>query len=317
MKGVKRVLIPSLIALFILSCRVQEPEQVWIFSYFTGNGESGLHLAISEDGYHFDGLNNGQTILLPLLSEDSLMRDPAIIQGHDGLFYMVWTVSWTDRGIGLAWSEDLIHWSDQHYLPVMAHEPNARNCWAPEIFYDEVAEHYVIFWSTTISGLNPETEATADRGWDHRIYYTVTRDFREYSPARPFYNQGFNVIDGAMTMWDGVYYLFIKDETRYPPQKNIRVASGTSSVGPFSLPSEPITGDYWAEGPTISRVNNEWIVYFDKYIEKRMGAVASSDMVSWRDISHLVTFPEEARHGTVFNVSRSVADNLIHHFSSH
>ncbi len=316
----KVMVMRSLIILLVMilnACRVAEQDRVWLFSYFTGNGESGMHLAMSEDGYHFFNISEGHTIIQPLLSADSLMRDPCIIQGHDGRFYMVWTVSWNDRGIGLAWSDDLIHWSEQKYLPVMAHEPNARNCWAPEIFYDEVSAHYVIFWSTTISGLYPDTEATADRGWDHRIYYTVTTDFEKYSTAQQFYNHGFNVIDGSMVESDGRYYLFIKDETRYPPQKNIRVATGDRAVGPFSAPSQAITGDYWAEGPTVTRVNGEWVVYFDKYIDKKMGAVASADLINWREISDSVSFPEETRHGSVFTVDRSVADKLKLHFGVH
>ncbi len=64
------------------------------------------------------------------------MRDPCIIRGADGLFHMVWTVSWNERTIGYASSKDLIHWSEQQAIPVMEHEPTTLNCWAPEIFYD-------------------------------------------------------------------------------------------------------------------------------------------------------------------------------------
>ncbi|MFT4018666.1 MAG: glycosyl hydrolase, partial [Agriterribacter sp.] len=69
-----------------------------MFSYFKGNGEDGLHLAYSRDGYSFTALNNDQSFLKPELSKDKLMRDPCIIRGADGLFHMVWTVSWHDRG---------------------------------------------------------------------------------------------------------------------------------------------------------------------------------------------------------------------------
>jgi hypothetical protein len=55
------------------------------------------------------------------------MRDPCIIRDKDGIFHMVWTVSWNEKGIGYAWSRDLINWSQQKYIPVMEHEPEARN----------------------------------------------------------------------------------------------------------------------------------------------------------------------------------------------
>lgn len=62
-----------------------------------------------------------------------LMRDRWICRGPDGIFHMVWTTSWGQRGIGLAHSRDLISWSEQKFVEVMAHEPKAMNCWAPEI----------------------------------------------------------------------------------------------------------------------------------------------------------------------------------------
>lgn len=289
-------------------------DEVYLFSYFKNNGEDGLHLAWSSDGMNFTPLNGDRAILAPQVSEDKLMRDPCIIQGDDGIFRMVWTVSWNARGIGYAWSKDLVEWSEQKYIPVMEHELSARNCWAPEVFYDAATGLYLIFWSTTIPGRNPETEAMADRGWDHRMYYVTTRDFEKFSETRLFYDAGFNVIDGTLLSHDGSYYLFLKDETRYPPQKNIRMAVSGNAAGPYSPAGEPITGDYWAEGPTVAKVGENWLVYFDKYMEHTMGAVSSSDLVTWTDISGEVSFPEGARHGTILRVNRRILDVLIKRF---
>jgi beta-xylosidase len=65
---------------------------------------------------------------------------------------MVWTVSWNDKGIGYASSKDLVHWSKQAFIPVMKHEPEALNCWAPEIIYNPSSKDYMIYWATTIRG---------------------------------------------------------------------------------------------------------------------------------------------------------------------
>lgn len=303
-----------LVIMVVTSCTHKSVDEVYLFSYFKGNGEDGLHLAWSEDGYNFTAINNDQSILAPTVSEDKLMRDPCIIQGPDGKFHMVWTVSWNDRGIGYSWSEDLINWSEQKFIPVMAHQPTARNCWAPEVFYDKSSKQYLVFWSTTIPGLYPETEATADRGWDHRMYYLTTKDFETFSETKEFYNHGFNVIDGSLLENNGTYYLFLKDETRFPPQKNIRLATAAKAEGPYSLASEPITGGYWAEGPTAIKVSAEWIVYFDKYIDHRMGAISSTDLQNWTDISEKVSFPGGTRHGTVLKVQRNIVDNLFKKF---
>ena len=165
--------------LVILSGCHNHREEFYLFSYFTGNGEDGLHLAYSQDGLTWTALNRGRSVLEPAAGVDRLMRDPCIIRGGEGRFHMVWTVSWNEQGIGYASSEDLIQWSEQQYIPVMEHEPEARNCWAPELYYDDREERYMIYWSTTIPGRFPDSDSTGDNGYNHRIYYTTTEDFRQ------------------------------------------------------------------------------------------------------------------------------------------
>jgi hypothetical protein len=69
--------------------------------------------------------------------------------------------------------------------------------------------------------------------------------------------------------------MFLKDETRTPPQKNIRIATSKKLNSGYSTPSAPITGDYWAEGPTTFKLNGNWVVYFDKYRDHKYGAIQS------------------------------------------
>ena len=104
--------------------------------------------------------------------------------------------------------------------------------------------------------------------------------------------------------------MFLKDETREPAQKNIKIARSRSLTGPYTEASEPITGEYWAEGPTGALIDGTWIVYFDKYIEKGFGAVKSKDLENWEDISDQITFPEGARHGSVIKVPKKILNNL-------
>ncbi|MDN3687936.1 glycoside hydrolase family 43 protein [Cyclobacterium jeungdonense] len=298
---------------FLTACSstsYQAKKEVYLFSYFTGNGEDGLHLAYSLDGYQFKPLENGNAILTPTAGEDKLMRDPCIVKGRDGRFHMVWTVSWNEKGLGYAYSDDLVQWSEQQFIPVMAQEPNARNTWAPEVFYDKKEDLYLIYWSTTISGRYPETQSQEEDGYNHRQYYVTTKDFETFSETRLFYEPGFNVIDGTIQEINGEYLLFVKDETREPPRKNIRIAKSQKLTGPYGPAGAPITGDYWAEGPTVAKVGDYWLVYFDKYIEKDMGAVMSSDLENWIDISNRINFPEGSRHGTVFKVDKTFFDKL-------
>ena len=153
-------------------------ETAYLFSYFINDSKDGLHLAYSYDGLNWTPLNGGRSFLAPSVGKDKLMRDPSICQAPDGTFHMVWTSSWTDRIIGYASSRDLIQWSEQQAIPVMMHEPEAHNCWAPELFYDEPSETYYIFWATTIPGRHKEVPTSeSEKGLNHRMYYVTTKDF--------------------------------------------------------------------------------------------------------------------------------------------
>lgn len=288
----------------------QNADTVYLFSSFRGNGEDGLHLAYSRDGMTWTALRDDQSFLKPTIG-GGLMRDPCIIQGPDGKFHMVWTTGWEDQGLGVAHSDDLIHWSEQAFVPVMAHEPTARNTWAPEIFWDETNAHYVIYWASTIPGRFPETADAGDNGLNHRIYYTTTRDFESYTDTKLFYEPGFNVIDSTIIRDGDDYVMILKDETRHPPAKNLSVARSDSLYGPWSEPSAPFTPEgVWVEGPTVLRTGEHFIVYYDEYIDHEYGAMRTRDFETWENISDRVDFPEGTRHGTALTVPEALLETL-------
>ncbi|NLF68151.1 MAG: glycoside hydrolase family 43 protein [Candidatus Anammoximicrobium sp.] len=310
-------LIPTLLVLFLTGsavCLADPPPggdsaDMLLFSSFRGNGEDGLHLAWSKDGYTWTPLRNDKPLLRPEVG-GGLMRDPQILQGPDGTFHMTWTTAWNKHGVGYANSKDLIHWSRQKLLDVMNNEPSARNVWAPEIFYDAVRKQFMILWASTIPGRFPATDKAGDNSYNHRMYFTVTTDFDRLEPARLLYEPGFNVIDATIVQDGHRYLMFLKDETRNPPAKNLRVATAEAPTGPYGPPSPPITGQYWAEGPSAIRLGDKWFVYFDRYIEHRYGLVTSRDLVHWSEESDKVRFPADHRHGSVLRVSRKVWKGL-------
>lgn len=281
-----------------------------LFSYFIDNGQDGLHLAHSADGYRFEALNGGKSYLTPKVGKSRLMRDPCLLRGPDGTFQMVWTDSWNSRTIGHASSKDLLHWSEQRALAVMEHEPRALNCWAPEVVYDDTRRHYLLFWSSTIPGRFPRTDGSGDGSYNHRIYATTTTDFKTFTPTRLFFDAGFNVIDATLLPVGGKAYLIVKDETLKPVKKHLRLAVGDSLAGPFGNVSAPFT-PAWVEGPSAIRVGEYYVVYFDRYRDHRYGAVRSKNLKDWEDVSAAVRFPKGARHGTVLRVPRSVVDPLM------
>ncbi|MGJ7030133.1 glycoside hydrolase family 43 protein [Niabella hirudinis] len=296
---------------FIAAKLFGQDDPVYMFSYFNDNGQDGLHLAYSKDGYQWTALQNDQSFLKPTAGKDKLMRDPCIIRGADGLFRMVWTVSWNERGIGYASSKDLVHWSPQRYIPLMEQEP-ALNCWAPEINYDVKHKRYMIYWATTIPGRFPDTDSSGDGRYNHRMYYVFTKDFKTFSKPALLYNKGFTVIDATIKEKNGQYMMFLKDETKLPaPQKNIRVATSRYLDKNYSAPSAPITGNYWAEGPTVLQKGSEWIVYFDKYRDHSYGAVRSADLENWEDVSDKIHMPKGLKHGTVFVIAQKEFDTFF------
>lgn len=290
----------------------------YVFAYFTKNGEDGLHLAASSDGYRWDKLNGGASYLTPTVGVSKLMRDPCIARGPDGTYHMVWTAGWTEGGIGYASSKDLVHWSAQRYLPVMAHEPTALNAWAPEIAWDGKRGEFLIYWSSTIPGRFPEGDGHGDGKYNHRIYATTTKDFASFTPTRLFYDPGFSVIDATLLHVAGRDWLLVKDETRNPPRKYLQLASADSVQGPFGRPGTPITPPgLWTEGPTALQVKGDTIVYYDAYTTKHYGALRArgGDLTKWEDVTAQMSFPDEGtpvrmRHGTAIAVPAALVRRL-------
>jgi hypothetical protein len=296
----------------------QTGQGPWVFSYFTGNGEDGLHMAYSKDGLHWEALNGGKSLYDPKAGSSKLVRDPCIIQGPDGVFQMVWTTGWDGLDIGHSTSTDLIHWAPPQVIDVMAKEPTARNSWAPEIIWDDENKDYLIFWASTIPGRFPEGDGQDARlpqnpGYTHRIYSTTTTDFKTFAPTKLFYDPGFNAIDSTIRKVGGRWLMIFKNETNkpFPVEKNLRAAWSDHAAGPYSPASEKITGDYWAEGPTLFKKGDEWVVMFDKYILKKYGALSSKDGKAWTDISDQIAYPNGLRHGTVLPVSQEILDGLL------
>ncbi len=284
-------------------------RSAYLFSYFVGNGEDGLHLAWSADGYRWEPLNSGKSYLQPRVGESKLMRDPCLLHGPDGRFHMVWTTSWNGRTIGYAWSTNLVDWSEQKAIPVMGQEPAAINSWAPEIVWDDSRKEYLIFWASTVTNRFTETAGQSESKYNHRMYSTTTQDFETFTPTRLFFDPGFNVIDATLLAAKGRHYLVFKDETVRPPKKHLRISVSDTPGGPFTNMSPPFTRD-WVEGPTCLKIHNDYVVYYDCYRDRHYGAVRSKDLETWEDVTQLLSMPKGLRHGTAIEVEPMIVEHL-------
>jgi alpha-L-fucosidase 2 len=288
-------------------------DTAYLFTYFIGNGEDGLHLAWSEDGYRWTALDGGASFLRPQIGKDKLMRDPHAVRGPDGTYHLVWTSGWWDNHIGYASTKDFVTWSEQKSIPVMAHEPGTRNAWAPEAVWDAKREQFLIFWASTVRGKFSETAGASEDDLNHRMYCTTTKDWETFAPTRVFVDPGFSVIDATFLPANdenGTFRLIVKDETKNPPKKHLRIATAEDVEGPWKEFAPPFTRD-WVEGPTaIVAPGGETLVYFDVYREKHFGAMRSRDLITWEDVTAEISLPRGARHGTMSAVPRELVDRL-------
>jgi hypothetical protein len=236
------------------------------------------------------------------------MRDPSIARGPEGTYHLVFTSAWKGtKSFGYASSKDLIHWSEERSIPVMKNEPTTVNVWAPEIFYDDLSQQFIIIWASTIPFRFPKGEEPEDN--NHRVYYTTTKDFQSFSDSKLFLDPGFSVIDCEIVKRaKDDYVLVLKDNTR--PNRNIKVAFANNPLGPYTEASKPFTPNF-SEGPTVAKVGKDYLIYYDQYRDKTFGAMKTRDFKTFTDASKDVSLPKGHKHGTIFMIKRKELKTLI------
>lgn len=304
MKKIKGLL-GVLLLLVLISCKPVDKEY-YVFTSFHEPADEGLRFLYSEDGIHWDSISG--IWLKPDVGRQKIMRDPSMICTPDGSFHLVWTTSWNgDYGFGYANSKDLIHWSEQQFIPVMENEPSTVNTWAPEIFFDDEKEEFIVVWASCVPG-RFEKGIEEERN-NHRLYYITTKDFKTISEPKLFYDPGFSSIDAVIVKrGKSDYVLVLKDNTR--PNRNLKVAFATSPLGPYSPASESFT-EMYTEGPTVVKLGDEYWIYFDAYREKIYGAVKTTDFITFTDVTRTISVPELHKHGTIFKAPASVIEKLL------
>ncbi len=282
----------ALFALALLSATAAAADPL-LFVYFKEPANMGVFFATSTDGYHWTPANSGKP-WYPVEHPGELMRDAFITRGPDREFHMVWTWGWRGQSIGYAHSPDLVHWSEQREIPLMAGTPGAGNTWAPEIYWDAAKSKWLIVWSSTVEG----------RQEGNRIYSTlITPDFKTFSKPEIFFDPGYMAIDATILETGGKFYLVFKDERLEPLHKYVRIAEGATLEGPWRNIGEAIT-ESWSEGPSAVEVGGETIVYYDHYRDpKRYEAVRSSDLKHWTPVTDQMTLPEHAKHGSFLKIT--------------
>ncbi len=217
----------------------------YIFAHFkekiTPDGEA-VYFAVSKDGCNWESVNNGNPVLTSSLG-DKGCRDIEIVRLHTGGFVILTTdlciATKFDENYNVDWkhinshgskalcmwkSDDLINFSEQRLLPIGRADFGCM--WAPEVFFDEEKEEYLIHWGST---------SKEDNYTHMKIYCCVTKNFEIFSEPKVFFEKENEILDSHITKVDDTYHLFYKNSSNPPMNMH---ATSKNLYGPYKHDEE-------------------------------------------------------------------------------
>ena len=337
----------KILCLFLcLACGLQakpktEPRYSgYLFTYFEGRGEGKLQeqlrFAISEDGQNWYALNGNRPIIASdTISRSGGIRDPHILRGEDGDYYIVATDMFTIKngwgsnpGIVMLKSRDLINWT--HGKVVLAedyaeHFGDAYWVWAPQTIYDHKARKYMVYF----------TLQRNDRRSLITYYAYANKDFTGFeSEPKVLFEAKYGSIDNDIIYHDGLYHLFYKGNTKDKDgkeiQNGIQKATSKNILGPYKEDFKYLdayaTNPIVVEGSGVFKLNNskEYILMYDLYSNGRYEFQRSTDLKTFTQQPESFRKDFYPRHGTICSLTADELERLqqkwgyvlTHHFES-
>ena len=312
-----------------------EPYVSYLFVYFPSNDNENIYYALSGDGYNYTPLNGGKRVV----AADSCtvmggLRDPHILRGEDGWFYMAVTdmrssLGWnSNRGLVLMRSRDLINWTH-----ATVHFPTrykgtmwakVTRVWAPQTIWDPDYENadgtrgrYMVYFSLVTSD--------SSIPYDKVYYCYVNDDFTDFiGEPRYFYDRGAATIDMDIVYneSDGLYHaIFKNDVTSGIAQVTARRLTPEEGQADGSQWSEP-TGNLQqttvaVEGGGLFKLINQdkWILMYDCYSSGYYQFCSSPDLQNFTFEKNTKTSGAfTPRHGTVIPLTQAETDALLSTF---
>ena len=298
----------------------------YLFAYFEGSGNKQEHLrfAISEDAKNWYALNDNQ----PVIASDSIstsggIRDPHILRGEDGCYYIVATDmntvknGWKDNpGIVLMKSKDLVNWTHSKIVlkeDYKEHFSDAYWVWAPQTIYDKKAKKYMIYFTLQRTGDGRKSMIT--------YYAYANKDFTGFeSEPKVLFKAKYNCLDNDIIERNGVYHMFYKGNIKNAEgkeiQNGIQQATAKKLKGPwkedFKFIDAYADSKTGVEGSGVFKLNdkNEYVLMYDLYGSGRYEYQTS------KDLNTFSTKPESfrkdffPRHGTVCSVTKDEMERL-------
>lgn len=245
-----------------------ENYYAYLFAYFIGNApeQERIYYAVSRDGYKFSALNSGRPVLQSK-SGTRCVRDPYIFRGHDGAYYMIATdmrseYGWDSNRNLISWrSEDLINWTDETIIEIDGKYPSTAGttrAWAPQAIWNEERGEYMIYFALQSSATKGKTV----------MYYAYSPDLKTLSsqPKLLFEpSNGHDAIDADIIYYDGLYYMFFKDET----SGGIRLATSKNMHSGYSYEDSVLVSrpGLAVEGSSTYKLidGSGWLLIADAY----------------------------------------------------
>ena len=297
-------------------------EGKYLLVYFSGNlpQEERIKYALSEDGYNFFPINDNNPVVTQNLGTQCA-RDPFILRGEDGCFYMLATdmkseLGWTSNHSIVTWkSTDLVNWTDETIIDFQeVKSPMANRAWAPQAVWDEEKQMYLIYLSTSVWLDEAKTQSSITSIWG--IY---TKDFKTTEGqafelfAAP---EGKDAIDADIVKGDdGIYYMYYKDENK----ATICYATCDTITGRYTAPEDNIVNVRYegVEGNFMYRINgtDTYVMMMDSYKHDRFYIQQTTDMVNFKRVAFSdYDFDFAPRHGAVLHISDEEYNLLLESF---
>ncbi|MBU2916244.1 family 43 glycosylhydrolase [Reichenbachiella agariperforans] len=313
-KYLKETVLGCLAILIFGSCQNEPKYDAYLFTYFVGNGpdEESIHYALSENGFNYYALNGNQPIVDSKdISVSGGVRDPHILRGEDGFFYMVVTdlyvpeMGWENTAMVLMKSADLINWTHTVIDIPQTYPENfgaVNRVWAPQTIYDQANGKYMICWS-----MRHNYDADI-------IYYAyANEDFTglEAEPKQLLFKTG-ACIDGDIIYHQGKYHMFFKNEEE--GAKGILKAVSDKINEGYVVGTEYMDQtDSPVEGSGVFPLigTDKYILMYDMYTSGKYQFCESTDLENFRVIDENVSMNFHPRHGTVIPITAAEKRALI------
>lgn len=293
-------------------------------------GYEKIHLGHSDDGLHWEKLNDNKPVLANL-GGDLGVRDPHLVRSPEGDKYWIigtdlhaegggpggtgWDQLNASQNIVVWESTDLVNWSDQRIA--FAGFDKAGCVWAPEAIYNEATGEYYVYWAAR----DQTDNNTPD--WSLRMYLTKTRDFVTFTEPEIWTTLnpkgdgqgGRNIIDSTIAKEGDTYYRFsTSDWDTVVDTAPSLDGPWTQRIAPGQAAASGLRGRM--EGLTVYQLpDGRWSVMGDEFryyahTADTLSSLKFTQLASGTGADQF-SFDAKFRHGSVLRLSAAEEERIL------